>query len=273
MPSVQVTLAFASSAGFGWSETYHYNGTVSGLPLPVSIIALMTARMNLCTTEIACTHIRVQSSVKRNPFIFLPNNGNGFLGIWNGPTQQSDVALLVRGNAGVTGFNRIFLRGLPEAMFASQTYTPTPAFNTDMTAFSNVWVGSGLWNAVGTLGSSPARFPTSPPQGLTPRGYTFTAPTATLAVGDKVRMHAASIPGYNGLKQVVAISPLVPPVYTVGGAGPPVQEPSLATYITKITPFDAVLTSFLVEGVTRRAAGRPFGQSRGRQATTYSLRR
>lgn len=268
--SVPCQFFFRSADGYGWSERYFYAGTTTDPAFSSNINALASARVQLLTTSGRLTHIRVASPTLRNPFIFALAAG-GTPGSYAPPTAPAEVALLFRMNAGITGYNRIFLRGIPDEIVSGDSYAPTPTWNGVMNSFIAT-LSNSFWNCQGTLGSPTVRFPILNLNPNLPRGYSFDVTPRVLVQGNVIRMHGASVPGYNGIKRVVAVGPSATLVQ-VGGAAPAVADPTTLAYYTQIMDFDAVITSAFPENLTRRAAGRPFGLSRGRRPTLYSLRR
>lgn len=268
------TFFFKGPSGYGWSERYWYTGTTTDPTFSANINALVNARMGLSTTNVVLNHIRVQSSTKRAVFVFaltlpLPT------GTQPTPTAESEVALIMRLNgSGVTPvYNRIFMRGIPTRIISGDDYAPDIAYQGAVTAYSNV-LATPNWAVVGTLG---APFPPSPVSitaltPLPPRSFSFAGPAASFIVGDQVRIKGNTIPGYGGIKTVTAIS-VAGTTYTVGGASPPVPDTGTAVTAQKVNR-DQHQVSFAVgQAITRRGAGRPFGVSRGRKETLYSLRR
>jgi hypothetical protein len=133
-------------------------------------------------------------------------------------------------------------------------------------------LNGGNWNVVGTLGSPIKQYPITAGSlaPASPRGIFAAISNLTTPVGGKVRIHGAKVPGYNGLKTVTQFT--APNLFTFGGAAPPVADNSGNAYATAIATYDSLITNVSVSGATRRGAGRPFGLSRGRRATLYSLR-
>lgn len=279
MPSKKMTLFFTNQTDYGWSETFYYSGDTTEPTFSNNISDLITARAGILTDTCTIVRARVASGTKRNPYIFALNGGMGTPGTEMHPTAPSEVALLCLFQAGLTGFNRAFLRGIPERVTASDSYVPDMTFTTELDAFFNV-LKNGFWNCVGTLGGPPAHFTISAVIPTPPRGFSFlctappgpasTPPATAIAVGDTIRVHGCRVPGYNGLKVVTMIPTATS--FVVGGAAPPVPDAGSTPYLTQIGAFDTVILTCNPEKLSRRGAGRPFGVIRGRRPTLYALR-
>lgn len=274
MPSQQLVLFFKDLDGFGWSEKYFYSGPIIAGTVPAPIADLLSTRMGLSTTSITLTHIRLASGVKRDPFVLPVAGGTGIIGTQPIPSEPSEVALLVRfAPAGTTvGFGRVFIRGLPSRVVQEETFTPDSSYTAALNAYLSAVTSTGVFNVQGTLGSPPAHITVGTTLPLIPRGFQAVVTAAPpLVQGQQVRFHAAKVPGYNGLKTVTNVN-VAPNTYQFGGAAPAAPDNGAAMYATLVNRYDNVITNGFVEGISRRAAGRPFGQSRGRRSTTYSLR-
>jgi hypothetical protein len=271
MSSARTTLFFLDGTGYGWSETFYYAGSPDIPTTTLSVLALATARAGILTSTCTLTHARVESFVARNPVIIPLAAGAGIPGSETPPTAPSEVALLVRLAAGLTGYNRPFMRGIPLRVVQADTFVPDAAFTAELNVLFGV-LNTSIWNAVGTLGGSPTHLPITTLVPTSPRGFSITfAAAQALTLGQTLRIAGARVPGYNGLKRIVEINS--PVIAQVGGAAPPVPDSGSSPYALIPGTFDAQITDTFVERLTRRAAGRPFGQSRGRKPTLYSLRR
>lgn len=258
--------------GYGWSEKYYWNGNVTSGTLPPDVSNLYNARLGMACTTVFLTHIRIASLTKRDPFIFPINDGAGAPGTIGDDQQPAEVALLTHYEGVSQGFNRNFIRGIPETVTSADHYTPTPAFTAAVANYRAALVDSGTFNVQGTLGSPSAQHSITSLVGVPPRGVVMTSTDDPGAVGDQIRVHGAKVPGYNGLKNIVQKTGAGPFITTLGGAAPPAAAITSGAYFTKIVRYDTQVADFFIEAVTRRAAGRPFGVSRGRQVTLYSLR-
>jgi hypothetical protein len=273
MASAKVVAFFKDGAGYGWSETFYYGPGPTATNLTIDVPALIRARAAILTSSSTITHARISTLTKRLPIIVQLGGGTGVPGSETPPTAPSEVALLVTLQAVGSGYLRPFLRGIPLRIVGADLYVPDPTFTANLNSFFNV-LKNGLWNVVGTLGGPPLQQPIAhSPAPNTPRGYTFTnGATSTFVgtVGQLIRVHGCRVPGYNGIKRITQVNS--PTVYTVGGASPAVADNGVAPYLTTLGSVDAAINSTVVDGLTRRGAGRPFGLSRGRKATLYSLR-
>jgi hypothetical protein len=269
--SVRLTLFFRSPDGYGWSETYNYNGGTSDPTMLTNLNILINARIGILTSSCVISHARVATTTKRNPRIFALTPTSGVAGLETPPTDAEEVALMVRLNAGITNFNRIFVRGIPERVTQANSYIPDSTFAAEMLVYLTL-LQSGLYNAVGTIGSPTVTFPMGALTPLLPRGYSFTLPTPALTVGQRIHVKLSKIFGYNGFKTVTQIIAVTPPIIHVGGASPNAPDTTGSPVLSTVTVQDNPITAAFVQGVTRRAAGRPFGPSRGRRQTVLSLR-
>src|SRR5271166_3534617 len=111
--SMRTVLFMRDKGGYGWSEDYNFNSSVTPGTIPSAINALISARMACSTTDISCTHLRIVTAISRLPVVFTLNGGAGVVGTQPPPTAPSEVAILIRFNAGLAGYNRVFLRGIP----------------------------------------------------------------------------------------------------------------------------------------------------------------
>lgn len=271
--STKIVLFFEDSTGYGWTETFYYNGIINPNGINADITQLVQARAGILTSTCSILRIRAQTATKRLVTLIQIGGGGGVPGGEMPPTMPSEVALLLDLSANPVGYNRAFLRGVPERVIQADSYIPDAAFIAEANNLLNV-VTNLKWNAQGTLGSPVTQYPFAANSFLpvSPRGFQALNTTLAAAVGDKVRIHSTKVPGYAGIKTVTAVSPTTPGLYTFGGAAPGAADPSTNAYATKIVRFDAPITNAFISGATRRGAGRPFGVSRGRRSTLYSLR-
>lgn len=268
-PSRQATIFFHNPGGYGWSESFWYSGPTDVATEVGHLNTLAVNRAGILTNSCTITHARIASNTVRNPNVLtVGTTGLGIPGAETPPTAEEEVALLARFNAGSSNYLRPFLRGIPSRVVTADGYTPDAAFTAAVNDFFNTLVNNP-WNARGTLGSPTDHFAITSPTPNPPRGYTFTSATLAAAKGDVIRVHGARVPGYNGLKKIVSAGGTS---YTVGGAAPAVADSSTNIYATKIVYQDNKIDSCQVLAISRRGAGRPFGLSRGRRATLYSLR-
>lgn len=273
MPSTPVVLAFKDATGYGWTERYFGNYSVAPGPIPIDIQNLLIARANFLTNTSQITHVRVGTNTKRNPIIFSVNGGAGYQGGEQPPTAPSEVAILIRWECNVLGFGFTFARGIPERVVQADNYVPDAAFAQNIAQYLFLISQTGKYNMQGTLGSPAAHVPASGFNPILPRGFTCNlSPPAPVPQGGRVRFHQVKTPGYNGLKTVTVSPTGASTQYTFGGAAPSGPDAGGAGYATLITPYDNTIVANVVLGLSRRAAGRPFGLRRGRQATLYSLR-
>lgn len=270
--SLQTILFFIDPTGYGWSERFWYAGSTVNPTFTNNINQLINARALILTDTCNITHVRVASPVPRAPYIFAQPAG-GVPGGELPPTAPSEVAILARLISGGAGpfFNRPFLRGIPQRVVTADSYTPDSTFETNINAFFAV-LRNGNWNIQGRLTSAPNPLqPINTLAPVPPRGFTFTAAAGLFVKGDVVRIRGAKVPGYNGLKSIIQVNP-AGTLYEAGGASPPVVDIGLSPTAQKQITFDLGIAITNIEGLTRRGAGRPFGLTRGRKQTLYSLR-
>lgn len=273
--SRSMTIAFRDQQGYGWSETWWYAGGTDAATVLFNAQQLITQRSYILCQEATMTHVRIQSSVKRDPFIFTPGFGAGTPGTLAAPMAPSEVRLKIRYASNVLGYARHLHGGIPLNVVDGDSYVPGTPLDVNLGNWF-IYITSGLWHAVGTLNSPPTRYPISLITPTPPRGFQFSCPTlpGTVNVGDQVRVHATSVPGYSGIKTITLLAGGAGNVVVVGGAAPAAADTSPAAYITLISTYDAAFTyPPIIEGITRRGAGRPFGLTRGRRQTLYPLRR
>lgn len=271
MASKKVTLFFQDADGFGWSETYYCSQSSDSLLL-AAVNGLVISRMGLSTTNVICTHGRIATATKKLVTIIPLNNGAGIPGQQPIPTDAPEVALKVQLISTGFGFNRKMLRGIPDRVVQDNTFVPDDDYIIVMNAFRTYLLSQGF-NAVGRLGTGTGATPIDTITPTPPRGFSFIS-NLTAIVGDTVRVTQVMVPGYNGIKIVVDKTASGSRfLYTVGGAAPAVAPSPATGKAEKQGQYDQPLTSVVYDGVTRRAAGRPFGHSRGRRATTWPLRR
>jgi hypothetical protein len=236
----------------------------------------LPARMALATTSIFCQHIRIGSAVGRSPFTYFPNpQGNG-AGTYPPPSLPSDAGLLIALYSSARYVNKVFLRGLPESIVSLEEKIPDGAWDNAFSAFSDFLVGTGLVCIRTVLGTVYTHKTIVSITHASPKGIRLIIPTAdTLNVGDTIRIHGVSIPGYNGLKVVAqSVGPVsTGNLYVLGGANPISDPPTTdQSYYTAQTVQMPALATIEIERPTNRKTGRPFDLPRGRARTLFSLR-
>ena len=271
-PSAKLTMYFKNADGYGWSENFYYNGSLSNPAFTSNVSQLVSARASILTNTCNITHLRVASSLSRAPYVFSLNPG-GTVGTEMPPTAEEEVALLVRLVSGVSPrYNRHFMRGIPARVTNVDEYTPDLTFINEFNNFVAV-ITNGLWNIHSLIASVPnPKIPCTLLGPTPPRGIVTTLNTAGPVVGNVVRIRGAIVPGYNGLKTVTAVSSSGL-IITMGGASPAATDTGMNATVQVQQLFDETIGNMFVESLSRRAGGRPFGLSRGRKPTLYSLRR
>lgn len=277
MANQRVDLLFQSESGYGWTESYYY--IPGGLTLPTADITTLVAdRAGLLANDCFINYIRIASGWTRSPYLFdagypiqAPVTGSG-----GGPSGVDFVALVLRLQGVAPGVGRLFMRGVPEAQYEGDAYTPSPFYASAMQDFTNDLKATGKWAIrTSTTNAVVDRFPVTTLTPLSPRGYQFSSITnLALVAGNKIRMHQAVEIGYNGLKQVTGVGGVGPFIYAVGGAAPTAADSGANNPYITIPAYQYVgIGSAIPERITRRSPGRFFGQRRGRRSTTLSLRR
>jgi hypothetical protein len=274
--SHKVTLIMNGPDKYSWSESFYYNGPVDTTTLDTNVAALITGRAAILTSNCTIIRARCATTFYRNPHIIIPNNGAGAPGNEMPPTAEQEVALLYLIQGNPNGYSRPFLKGIPSRIINGDSYAPDAAWNANLTTFVNTLL-NGLWNVVGVNSTmTPLQYPMAVLSGTPPRGYTFTYTVpvggASLVVGQIIRVAGTNVPGYAGLKRVVKIGG-AGGLVTVGGAAPPVDDEATSPYFTTQSALDNPIQSAQPDSITTRKSGRPFGLTRGRRATLYSLRR
>lgn len=269
----KVVLFFRSASGYGWTETLYYIGSPSNVL--TTLAPLASRRKDILAQDCALDHARISTAFARDPYYENLNPAGGFNG--NAPVESTAdfEALLINLDSQAGGYGRIFLRGVPDLMVTGDNFTPT----TDYLAKLNIWMtmleSPTVWAVQSSLTPGPkVRYPITLLTPNSPRGYTFQSSALTVIQGQVLRVHNATITGYNGEKTVV-MTELIPGAtkYTVGGAKPAVENPlGDNVYVTLVNYNYLGITRVRPERITRRSAGRPFGQRRGRQASTIPLR-
>jgi hypothetical protein len=273
----RVDLLFSGESGYGWSESYWWKNVIPLSSYPGALQTLIQARVALLANDCELNYVRLNTLYTRSPILIDGAGPNG--GALPGGTAAASgpdfVAITLRLTGAVGGIGRLFLRGVPEVNYLGDTLQFNTFYVGAVQDFSDVLTSSGNWGIRTSAVSTPRpRLPASGLIPVAPRGYSFLAQTSVVAMGDSIVMHNATVIGYNGRKQVVSITGTGPYIVTVGGASPQASDPGTNNpYYTTILYTYPSIASTTVERVTRRSAGRFFGQRRGRRSTTLPLRR
>ena len=277
--AAKLVLFFKGDTGFGWSESYRL---AAGLSEPQTLIAaqgLVQQRIKLLVNKAEVVWCRIQSSVKRDPIILAASSFPAVVGVINDDVNRDSDALLMRLESNGHGFNRVFLKGIPDLAIVGDTWTMTAetvaGFNSlkaYLTGPNNFVVESNVDNPndpVSIVNLLPAF----------PRGYQFSLDAGNpapppFAVGDQVRVSGANIYGYNGVKTIL-FTQVVNNVrqYTVGGASPQVVQPNAVTTAKLLTPSEGPIQFCFIERATSHRSGRPFGLAAGRRRSVNPIRR
>lgn len=272
--SNKVTLFFRSNSGYGWTETYYYIGS-GGVAESVTAV-LASRRKAILSDDCALDHARISTAFARDPVYFNLNLQGGFNGEWPGPSNADFVALLINLHSNAGGFGRVFLRGVPDAFINANEFQPDTNYLTKLTQWENFLENPNIWGVQSTLsaGAKP-KYAINTLTPILPRGYTFLSQELVANEGDVIRVHGASVPGFNGEKTIIKKEDITTTFkWTVGGGSPPVANPVTDTvYVTKLIYNYVGIVLARQARVTRRNTGRPFGMRRGRQSPVIPLRR
>lgn len=272
--SAKVVLFFKAASGYGWSETYYT--TATGSTLTSALSSLITNRMALSGSDTSCIRARIATGTKRIVQVLAAGGGSGVPGSQAPPTSAQEVALvmLLSGTVPTAQYNRKFLKGIPERVISENTFVPDSSYNTAMNTFL-AFLTSGLWSVQGRINTAGPKFAIVSLTPTPPRGVSANvAPTFPAVLnGSTVRITGVAIPGYNGLKVVESQTAGPAPLLQLGGAAPPAIPPLAQGFINTENLNDVAVNASAITAVSRRASGGPFGRSRGRRATLYSLRR
>lgn len=272
----QLVMTFRHPAGYGWTERHWIDWGTDQTVLDAVVVQLVQLRNSVLSNDCSLDYIRVSSGQYRNPIIYdgNPNNPGTPTGTSPGPVSSDFERLLIRWR-GNNGYGNTFLGGIPSAMVVGDNFTPTPAYVKQLNAYIDFFTNS-VWYVESTISSGPQPIHTATTLTPTsPRGYSFSCDAGLVTVGNTIRMKQTTVPGYSGLKVVNRVVTVggASTVF-VGGAMPPALEPITSVPVFTIEGYaDVLITQGTWERITRRNAGRPFGQRRGRRANTVPLRR
>jgi hypothetical protein len=276
MPSNRFQVTFQSTETYGWTENYWYNGTLDDATLRPLTAQFVLLRCAFLTQDVFLTRIKVVGQFKRDPLIFDFTGVPGAKGQIAEEVNNSSGAVQVRMQSSAVGYNKVFMRGLPDSMVTGDVFTPGAPWITGFNAFKAFLMSSGVFLVVANVDNpQPVQLATSMaphfPKGITvtmPAGYT--PPTK----GQQLRITGSSIIGYNGTKTCVVAPTLTSPLTFIVGGARPQQPPNGADTLSvqlKVPKEGAIETMFAGEYMQRKP-GRPFGLVRGRRQTTLSLR-
>lgn len=276
-PPYQITAFFRDDDGQGWSEKYFTSVNMTPTQADGFAAAFVPARMAMATTRVFMNHIRIGSAVGRAPFAYFPTIGGGALGALGVASLPSDMGLLMQLISVNRYYNKVFLRGIPQACVEQEDRVAFAPFDNAAVAFRSFLLGTGFIVIRTVLGTAAPPVQVVSVAAGSPKGIRLIqlATTPALTIGQTIRLHGASIPGYNGPKTVVQGPIDVPTgkLYLLGGANP-ISDPPTADqiYYTVPTVSMPALSDVQFEHVTERKTGRPFGEPRGRARTLFSLR-
>lgn len=275
-PASQIVLDLQDGAGYGWSERYWFNWAGQISQLNQYMTSFLGVRNAVLANDCQTVRIRVSQGSYRNPIV-IDGNGSSSgapTGTAPGPATADFTRLIIRWSSS-NAIGRTFLGGVPAAYIVGDEFIPTATYLKNLTNFFAFLSGGGWYLQSTTGGVKPTPLPVTGLAPTSPRGYVFTLPNGTLAIGNTIRMHQALVIGYNGSKTVTGITLTgTTQLVAVGGAAPAdVETDGTATFITIENPSQYAITGGIFEQVTHRPAGRPFGARRGRRSSTVPLRR
>jgi len=260
MPALRVTFFFEVGS-FGWTETYFRTDDFSTVEAPVK--ALAVKRSALLTKGAFLSYIRVSDdAVFRDAMIIEPPlelPEKNLKAIEGAPPF---VSLLVRMENGVKYWRFLFLRPLPKAAInINNQFTLNANWLDPWVGFKNQLLLGWGFKVIEKAGINPEKAVESYTQNA--GQVTVTSTAHGLQSGDEIRIYGGQGVGRpKGNQFVVRVSN---DTFTLVKTFPVFQYSGGSKFTTKkksIVP----ITGSLWERVNHRDTGRPFGQSRGRQA-------
>lgn len=267
---------FQDTSGYGWTEGFHFNTDKGYTGWATFFDTIAVLRMKLSPPSVQCPRFRVQSVNSRAPYVNLPTPGTPYPGTATGDQLPADDAILIRWRSSQGYYNRTYLRGVPEEQISGEKLTIDSTYSTNLQAWIDAIVADGAVCVVSSLATTNTHYPIAYLAHATPKGINMTVGAATsIPIGTKLVIHNAGVVGYNGQKTVVSgpTPSTTGNVYLLSGANPKVDCPAdTQAYYTIPVKQMYVVANGAPEKVSDRKAGRPFGLSRGRGETNYSLR-
>lgn len=283
MPPVSLTGFFQTDNGYGWSETHHSPGSAE----PINLAPLLTQFRQIMIDQrrpllgrdgfyIGCraSYRTATKRVASAPILEAPGKPGtqavGSVKTWT--TSQEAAAKLRMGNAGQTAFSDIYLRGFWDDVESAGELDFTSAIGANWKSLADSYVAALVQAGYGWLGIDPA---------LTTRGavtdytidvdqhVTFTVSVtdgpALPAIGTRIQIRVARLNNSKSILNTTQVVTVISPttVRTV--------QPTAAGSFTGPGTYTYAVKSFLAYNavqywkLARRACGRPFGLSRGRQ--------
>lgn len=283
----KVTWMFKGAGNTGWSEVwYDANAATQLAALTKADTQLKAARLGiLCSVHslIAIRASQVDNIRDSQVKSYSATQGAGLappgslgVGDWGPGAQESfptQVALLIRMEAGALNRRMFLARGVPLTMFdVNNVYSPTAASLAALAAFGTAFTGpSGYQLQTQTAGG--AQFPTAVTIANSGLTVSIVLPNAAApagwAPGSIVRLSAMRGTYFlNGNWRIATIAPNLPVGSTTVTFFPknrPIVTPPLNAGIAKLLTNTYVnyTASIPLRGGSRKT-GRPFGLSRGR---------
>jgi len=271
----KMQLFFNSLEGYGWSETYHWGPTVDPLAFTPTVITLVGKRCAWLTKDCQMVRLRLGTAFKRDPIIYDTDAYTTSVGAINDTQNNSDNALMVRGECPGVGYNRNFCRGVPDSFVSGDEFLPDAIWTNAFNAWIAYVLTPGFFQIVASVDNpqtpvAVASLVPSSPKGIQ-MSITQVGPSPLTG---QVRITGASVFGYNGIKTITSgPTGTLAGAYLLGGAKP--QAPNSVSdriFATPVVPRQGDVKQYFFERFTTRKAGRPFGLRRGRARTVLSQR-
>jgi len=269
------SIFFTSSEDYGWTEDYWYTGALTSLAIDTAVQELAAARAFLLSADCRMVRARTETSNKRFVNITNLSQISSYQGQIAGTVNDPNDAVIVEFTNDLVGFNRIFMRGLPDALVVANNFQPDTAWIFNFQAYEAILL-AGNWGVHSVLGNPQPTFNAKSATRGFPKGINLQVPAGSpINLGQQIRIAGSSIYGYNGVKNVVQSLGVVGgnDAWLLGGAQPPADSSvSDVIRVTPLLPAEGLITGVAYLQYTQRKAGRPFGLRRGRARTQLSLR-
>lgn len=272
---LKLQMFLQSDEGYGWSEHWSWTGTTDPNLLVVLFNTFTDKRVNLLTNDCQVIRIRLESDFKRDPMIFALQSYANNRGRQPEKVNNLANAVLLRSEAPGIGYNRVFLRGVPDSMVVANQFIPDASWQTAFNSFRTFVRDSGNFDVDASVDNPQTPIPVASVSMSNPRGIRLVANVGMpIPASGQVRIKGASVVGYNGIKNIVRPPTATEPEVTLLGGARPQQDNPTSDMVT-VTPIEVragAMTQLFIEGFTQRRVGRFFGQQAGRARTQLSLR-
>jgi hypothetical protein len=271
----KMTVFYSQTTGFGWSEQYKLAETTDENTAIVVAKQFVAQRIKLLTNTSQVNWVRIRSDKRRDPWIIAPSSFLSVVGIIPEPPNRDSDALLLRMETPNVGYNRVFLKGIPDAAIQNDKWVKTPETVAGVNALTNLILTNTAFVVSANVDNPQPPVLIQQLKVVPNGGFTFVTadPGDTFANGSRIRISGATTFGYNGVKTIVDQQGDAPVVYKVGGANPRVDNPAGEMVFAKLLqPMDGRTQFAFIEGATQHKSGRPFGLTRGRRSSVLPLR-